>query len=1041
MTSRTRRSPVFTKGLGALSHRPAGFVPLIIAILTAAVLFAMPAAASALPPHVVTTDTVTIDACAMCHRAHSANADVPYQTDASLVPTGNSLLIASEPERGDVSLCYVCHGVAALGASVDVETSFSMESTHVLAPASSAYGSSPKMCSSCHDAHGTARTASGTPYPSLLRAFSDPTTEVNSGEEYCVVCHAAAPASRFESITVYRQTGHYTAMPVPASGTKIRCSNCHSSHGSSIRPLIGQTVYPPAAPATTTVDANDRRQCLACHDTDQGTWAGTVAYGAGSHAESVKVVPALGAWELPGATRRVGECQVCHAPMGKAGAGGAAIPKLGERAGRAMCDDCHKAGGKADTDLASLAYPSVTESAQPELLAVYGPSANTTDYARISVYSRELSGADPRPLMGPREYSIPEATSTAAVGDLDDDGQAELLVAHASQSKLKLFQRDALRGLSTSVAAWDIPVGIRPDAIAIGRWVGDSGSSVENQVAVVDTVNGRMRIYRWDGAALDPIWPVGGPYVFAGTSAPTGLASGDVTGTGLSDIAVTDAGTQELRILTQDGVDSSAMIENTSTTQPGPRGPSIGDVWSNPLGKNEIVVCNTLASTATVSLFAGDGTKLEDYEADPGTGDGVPWASVVANVLPGTGGGSGREVAVALRSESGTSAVNVFTQVADPGVGLDPIPQWYMTDMLYRTGSIAAGDVQGDGTIDLVVGNAGAWDKAAGMVPPSVQVFRSSGGGVLNPAVTRTLLAGGTELAGGAPALAIADFGAVLPSRHPIDEANAGSHVSTETSDFTRHVTCSDCHDVHQANDSAATAPNIAGRLLGSWGISVTNNAPGDAPTFGEARMSVYQYETCFKCHSASIALANRPDIASLVSTRNASVHAIEAPSTSSVVRPGTFVSGADENSRVLYCTDCHGNATATEATGTHRSTSAPLLSSPFLGRATGDASALCYDCHKRSVYYTGADDLAGTGSRFFEGSAVATSSLHALHVRDWNGTAVGLGFGCLTCHNSHGSTDLPHLLRGDVGYTVTGADAGACANACHTASHAYDGS
>ncbi|HEX9093402.1 MAG TPA: hypothetical protein VF902_05415 [Coriobacteriia bacterium] len=1028
-------------------------VAAIVLLAGLALILASPLAASAaVPVHVTPTDTVAPDSCAICHRAHTANTELAYVVPGSADPTGNALVISPDPARGDVSLCYNCHGIAALGASVDVESSFEATSAHKIAPATSLYGRSPKMCGSCHDPHGSARTPSGTPYPGLLRSWANTITPVYAAEEYCVACHKNRPASnRFQTLAVYKQTAHYLGIPDPPSGSKIRCLICHAPHGSDVKPLIVGMVYPPAAPATLPVPVNathtnDRATCLACHPNARATWGGGVAYAVSSHADTVAVVAALGEWPPGGLFRRVGECQVCHAPMGKAGAGGIAIPKLGERAGRALCDGCHD-GAVAGTRIKQLAYP-IAEGDAPELVAVYGPSLATTDHARISVYGRATSGADPRPLIGPRQYGIVDATSTAAAGDVDGDGDAELFVANPSASKLKRYEREALLGLTTTLAPWDISVGIRPDFILIGRFVGaDTGPT--DQVAVVDAAARELRVYRWNGTALDPLWPAAGAYSLGAGSLPTGLASGDVTGTELADLVVTDAGTtDQLHILTQDGSGAVEMTETLAPTQPGPRGPSVGNAWSRS-GKDEIVVCNAEAATATVSVFDGAGEKLGDYTADDGgSGGDVPYASVVANVVPGVGGGSGAEVSIALFSEAGTSTINVFKQDVTPG--LDPTPLAYDNGLMFQTGSIAAGNVDGDvaGTIELVVGNGGRWAKAAGMVAPSVQVFRWDGSAM---AVSATLPGGGVELAGSAPALVLADFGPVLPSRHPIDEYNATAHVSTETADFPRHVTCSDCHDSHQANHNSPTAPwNLAGRLFGAWGIPVTNNAPGVQPTFGSARASTYQYELCFKCHSASIALYSRPDLAALVSTRNVSVHAVEEPSADATARPSTFVSGNDENGRVLYCTECHDNAAGVaEAKGLHRSTAAPLLAAKLLGTEPGDASALCYRCHKWSVYYSGTADGAAAGSRFFQttlgniAGVTANGALHALHVRSWSDPNKGLGFACSACHVTHGSSTLPHLLRDDVGYTHTAppAHGGSCTNACHTAAHSYDGS
>jgi cytochrome c553 len=168
------------------------------ASLALVVVACVPAVAlAALPPHVAEDGNASPDACAICHRAHTGNVAMSYRTTASADPTGNALIIAPVPEygtpgfpapqRGDVGLCFTCHGGGGLGSQYDVETSFTLSSTHILASLPSSYGPSPKMCSSCHDPHGTDRV-SGAPYPKLLRAWEG-TGTVLSKTENCTTCH------------------------------------------------------------------------------------------------------------------------------------------------------------------------------------------------------------------------------------------------------------------------------------------------------------------------------------------------------------------------------------------------------------------------------------------------------------------------------------------------------------------------------------------------------------------------------------------------------------------------------------------------------------------------------------------------------------------------------------------------------------------------------------------------------------------------------------------------------------------------------------
>ncbi len=253
-----------------LEHR-ASLAALAIAVVLVvlAVSTAAPGVALATgAPHVDNGEDT--DACAMCHRAHTSASDVEWEDPLSFETTGNALIVGVFEGSGDTELCYSCHGVAALGSLFDVESAFLSASVHSLAPSTSAYGPSEKQCASCHDTHGTSRDASGSTYPALLRSTSSTGSTLYQGDEYCATCHQNRTDSRWDGLSVWNQTAHAKVMTAPASGTEIVCSVCHQPHGSDNTALIVETIFPPAAPTTTSVPANDRWLCFSCHPAPTG---------------------------------------------------------------------------------------------------------------------------------------------------------------------------------------------------------------------------------------------------------------------------------------------------------------------------------------------------------------------------------------------------------------------------------------------------------------------------------------------------------------------------------------------------------------------------------------------------------------------------------------------------------------------------------------------------------------------------------------------------------------------------------------------------
>lgn len=990
-------------------------------------------AAESTAPHVpLTPDT---DACAMCHRAHLPASDTWYRPLASAWETRSALILGTSVGIGDTGMCYVCHGIESLGSESDVQSSLESTSAHRMAPYSSPFGPSPKQCSDCHDSHGSNRTASGTPYPALLRAVTSTAQIVTSGERYCAVCHSDRADDIWDGYEVWTETSHSRLITEPASGTRIRCSVCHDPHGSDIAPSIVSSVLPPAVAATVTAPANDRRLCFACHPAALATWPGSATYQTSAHGSTVATVALRGEWPSrditpsAAATRSAGECQACHAPMGSADPSGAPVPKMLEREGRALCDTCHDADGPAATDLASLAVTAGASSA-PELAVVWRPSVETSHQGRVALYTRDVTPSVPASLVGPREYLPSARAGKVAVGDITGDGLPELVVGDRCVPRVDVWQADPLRGISRRLGPGTLTLSDSPFEIAIGDVFAD-GTGLR-ELAVVSrgaapSYASTLAVYRFDGVGLSEVAtgiPLGNDV--------TSIALGNVTGTPATDIVVTASGDDRFRILTESTVTSDTLVVGGPyVTRSKPRGASIGDVHVN--AGLEIVIVNAGEVSGQVSVFDASGAALGHYDTSTWAGADVAYDSLCADVLPGVtpAGTSGLEVLVVSRSDPVTSAgvaistLNVFPQLA--AGGLDTASRQRLdTGLGYESSSLDAGDLDGDGRAEAVVGNAGRWLRHSTHRSPSVQVFRANvaGTALLSPPETR--FGGGTERAGEPPAVIVADLGLVGPTRHPID-AVPGVHVSTETATLTRHVTCADCHDSHIATSTPASAPNVYGALKGTWGAAITFTGVGPSMTFAQAQGVSYEYQVCLKCHSAYSDLAGARNVASEVNTRNPSTHGSPAASGAASNTLLSFVS-ADPSwtvDSVLYCVTCHGNSSGVAPRGPHRSAVSPMLRHPFFGLEPGDSGSLCFRCHKRTVYFTGGEDSTTTASNSqFYDPTLAEKRLHALHTNDY-------GYGCRACHVGHGSALNHHIQSG--GNLYEHADTGgACTTPCH---------
>lgn len=979
------------RGMGLLRRAVTRGVLLVSLLLTLSV----PVSALAVAPHVATSSTP--DTCAMCHRAHTAPADFGRIDADSWEMTSSALAIAVPVAEGDTALCYVCHGVDALGSGTPVGGDFAEASIHTLAPSASPFGPSATYCSSCHDSHGAAESAPGVPYAKLLRSRTSAGVAVYQGSAYCGTCHAVRPASRFPGVTVYEQTAHFTALPDPASGTLVRCTICHEQHGSAIAPLVVSEITPPSVAATETVAANDRTFCYTCHPDPSGLYPGDDDYDDSAHGSSDATTTIPGEWPAAYASRLVGECQVCHNPMGRDDSTGAPLPTLLEAEYTALCLTCHDTDGPAETDAVPVVYPPAA-SAHLELVAGFSADPTTGLFSTLAVWGTDAAAAAPRSIVGPRLFAseeTPWVSGRAATGDIDDDGAQNVVLSDSASAQLAVFLPDALKGLSDYA---EPPLVI--DGIATHLVVADVIDDASGRPEICVVSGDTLYLYRYDIAGNAPV----DVDTESGLGADiTGLTAGDLDADGFAELVITDASAPQIHIVSGG---TGALVTTTVTTGvlAGVRGPSIGDVDDS--AGIEFAVANAGEIVDQVTVFDADGNVI-DSASLPGVGAARAWNTLIADVLPGAVP-AGAELAVAADGADGDSYLVTFEHGAGGVIGAGTP---YLTGLGYRSGSLAAGDIDGDSYIELAVGNAGTWSRDPALAaPPSVQVFQHDAEqDAFDTGLTDSLFAGGVERAGLAPTLAIADLGGVGPSRHPVG-AVEDAHAADEAAPAVRHVECVDCHDSHEATSTVGIAPAAYGRILGTNGATAA---------LADTEPIANEYELCYKCHSAyqnAAGLEGSSDISALFDSANASMHAVEQAQATSIAA-STFTGTWDEDS-VLYCIDCHATAEAApEMAGPHLSAEAPILRAPYLGVAPSNPDGLCYDCHRYEVYYSGTT----AGSAFTDG-ALADPELHSRHVEDQ-------GFGCAACHDTHGVEDNERLIRDTIDYDAA---TRTCVGACH---------
>lgn len=269
------------------------------------------------------------------------------------------------------------------------------------------------------------------------------------------------------------------------------------------------------------------------------------------------------------------------------------------------------------------------------------------------------------------------------------------------------------------------------------------------------------------------------------------------------------------------------------------------------------------------------------------------------------------------------------------------------------------------------------------------------------------------------------------PYRHPVEQFSGVHEAGESPLDASGHVECADCHNPHDARAEAAEAPNVMGVMQNVSGVDI-NGAAVDAV--------MYEYQVCFKCHGDQ---APQPinqierQIQSFDTTKefapsSPSYHPVTAPGLNSDV-PSLIAPLSTAS--MIYCSDCHGNDSATGPAGPHGSSHPFMLVREY---RTGDSIsesaasyALCYGCHSRSSILN--------DESFDE---------HHLHIVDERTS-------CATCHDGHGidfgqgnSVNNSHLINFDVSivdpdpftgrleFRSTGPGVGECYLSCHGQNH-----
>jgi hypothetical protein len=324
--------------------------------------------------------------------------------------------------------------------------------------------------------------------------------------------------------------------------------------------------------------------------------------------------------------------------------------------------------------------------------------------------------------------SVPMTTGSqpyaVAIGDLNGDGKPDLAVANYGSNGVSVLMGN---GNGTfAEAPSPLAVGANPVSITIGDVDGDG----KPDLVTANNSSGNVSVLIANGSGAFQVavnYPVG--------ASPRSALLGDVNNDGKPDLLVANRASDSVSVLlgAGGGTFRSALSQAANTT---PHAIAVGDL--NGDNKLDLVVANYSDNSISVLLGKGDGAFTASADA-PMTVGRSPDAVAIGD-LNGDGKADlfvanydDSSVTVLLGNGDGTFAAAPNTPFA---VGEQPR-------------SIAIGDLNGDGALDLIVANFGDTSKSVSVLrnttaPPAaarLNVTASAGSGTAGAPFSLTVTA------------------------------------------------------------------------------------------------------------------------------------------------------------------------------------------------------------------------------------------------------------------------------------------------------------
>jgi hypothetical protein len=295
------------------------------------------------------------------------------------------------------------------------------------------------------------------------------------------------------------------------------------------------------------------------------------------------------------------------------------------------------------------------------------------------------------------DFATGTAPYSVAIGDLDGDGRPDLAVANFSSNTVSIFRNITSSG-SITAASFAAKVDFATGSAPISVAIGDLDGDGKPDLAVANEAGNTVSVLRNTSSS--------GSISFAGQVAfatgfgsnPYSVAIGDLDGDGKPDLAVANHGNNKVSVFRNTSSSGSINFATKADFATGttPGSVAIGDLDGD--GKPDLAVANEVSNTVSVFRNTSSSGSI-NFATKVDFATGTTPGSVAIGDLDGDG-----KPDLAVTNEASTAhSVSILGNTSVSGsINFD-------SKVDFQTGntamSVAIGDLDGDGKPDLAVSN------------------------------------------------------------------------------------------------------------------------------------------------------------------------------------------------------------------------------------------------------------------------------------------------------------------------------------------------